>query len=203
VLDSGTAHAGLLTQAEEVGAGVIVVGPGGVAKQVVRHAPVPVLVARPSSRGVVVGATDFSDPSLPGLELAAWEARRRHTRLHLVHALDMDMFTVGQAPAAALPYLEGTSAISMDGLDNLREAAQQRLSDMLTRTGVPGDATVVSGHASTAIVRVAETAPAELVVIGTHGRSGLARMTLGSTAEAVIDQAPCSVLVRPTRANQG
>jgi universal stress protein A len=162
---------------------------------VVQHASVPVLVARPSSGEGVVGATDFSDPSLPGLEVAAGEARRRHARLHLVHALDVDMFSTGQAPAAALPYLEGTSAISMDGLDHLRDIAQQRLSDMLTRTGVPGDATVVSGHAAEAIVRAAETVGAQLVVVGTHGRSGLARVTLGSTAEAVIDRAPCSVLV--------
>jgi len=142
-----------------------------------------------------VGATDFSDPSLPGLEVAASEARRRHARLHLVHVLDMTMFSAGQAPAAALPYLEGTSAISMDGLAHLRDVAQQRLSEMLTDTRVPGDATVVSGHAADAVVRVAENDGAELVVVGTHGRSGLARVTLGSTAEAVIDSAPCSVLV--------
>jgi nucleotide-binding universal stress UspA family protein len=59
---------------------------------------------------------------------------------------------------------------------------------------------VASDHAVTAIVQAAEAAGAEVVVVGTHGRSGLARMTLGSTAEAVIDSAPCSVLVvRVTR----
>jgi nucleotide-binding universal stress UspA family protein len=89
VLDSGTAHVGLLAQAEATGAGVIVTGPGQVAAQVVRHAPVPVLVARPSPRGPVVGATDFSDPSFPALTAAASEARRRKSPLHLIHAIDI------------------------------------------------------------------------------------------------------------------
>jgi len=44
-------------------------------------------------------------------------------------------------------------------------------------------------------VSYAESVGAELVVVGTHGRSGFARLTLGSTASGVIDSSPCSVLV--------
>ena len=49
VLDSGTPHVGVPAQAADVGAGVIVIGPGHVAAQIARHATVPVLVARPSA----------------------------------------------------------------------------------------------------------------------------------------------------------
>src|SRR5687768_11174049 len=76
ILEWGTPHVGLLRQAEERGAGVMVAAPGSVALDVVRHASTPVLIARPSPKGPVVGATDFSDPSLPALHTAAAEARR-------------------------------------------------------------------------------------------------------------------------------
>ena len=77
----------------------------------------------------------------------------------------------------------------------LSAAAKLRLQDALTQFVLEGETTVLSGRAEAAIVSYAETVGAELVVVGTHGRSGFARITLGSTAAAVIDSAPCSVLV--------
>jgi nucleotide-binding universal stress UspA family protein len=107
ILEWGTPHVGLLRQADEKGTGVVVAAPGSVALDVVRHASTPVLIARPSPKGPVVGATDFSDPSLPALRTAAAEARRRGSILHLLHAFDVGIFTLGQAPLAAMPYLAG------------------------------------------------------------------------------------------------
>src|SRR5687768_8504758 len=75
ILEWGTPHVGLLRQVDEKGTGVVVAAPGSVALDVVRHASTPVLIARPSPKGPVVGATDFSDPSLPALRTAAAEAR--------------------------------------------------------------------------------------------------------------------------------
>jgi nucleotide-binding universal stress UspA family protein len=196
VLDSGTPHVGLLAAADAARAGVIITGPGRVAGEVARHASVPVLVARPSpSHGPIVGATDFSDPSLPALNAAAAEARRLRSSLHLIHAVDVGMLMTGGAQAAALPYLEGASAIALEGLDELRAAADRRLQESLQEYAVEGQAAVVSGRAAEGIVEWAETAGAQLVVIGTHGRSGMARLALGGTASAVIERAPCSVLV--------
>jgi nucleotide-binding universal stress UspA family protein len=73
---SGSPHSGILRQAETIGAGVIVVGAGSVAERVVRYARSPVLVARPSSPGVVLAATDFSDSALPAVAAGAAEATR-------------------------------------------------------------------------------------------------------------------------------
>ena len=97
-LESGTPHVGLLMQADKMGAGVIVAAPGSVALDVVRHASTAVLVARRSPQGPVVGATDFSDPSLPALHTAAAEARRRGSALHLLHAFRHRSFSSEPRP---------------------------------------------------------------------------------------------------------
>jgi nucleotide-binding universal stress UspA family protein len=194
ILESGTPHVGLLRQADQTGAGVVVAAPGSVALDVVRHASTAVLIARRSPQGPVVGATDFSDPSLPALHIAAAEARRRGSALHLLHAFDIGLFTLGSAPAAAMPYLVGSSPIALEGLDNLRALAKQRLEQALREFELPGDTAVITGFAKDVIVRYAESLNAELVVVGTHGRSGLSRLTLGSTAASVIEAAPCAVL---------
>jgi nucleotide-binding universal stress UspA family protein len=60
--------------------------------------------------------------------------------------------------------------------------------------GVVGAARVLDGSPASAIVACAENLRAELVVVGSRGRTGLARMVLGSVAEGVIRNASCSVL---------
>jgi len=194
VLDSGTPHTGVLAQAARAGAGVIVIGPGEVAAQIARHAPVPVLVARPSPSGCVVGATDFSDPSLQTLRVAAAEACRRRVPLHLIYALDLGLHFPGRVPVAQ-PYLEGLAGVALDGVDELQTAAAQRLVELLREFNVEGQTAVVSGHAVSAIVGYAERVGAGLLVVGRHGGSGFAQLTLGSTATSLIESAPCSVLV--------
>ena len=54
---------------------------------------------------------------------------------------------------------------------------------------------LVMGDPSTEIVRIAEEERAELIVLGTHGRTGLSRILMGSVAEAVVRHAPCPVLI--------
>jgi nucleotide-binding universal stress UspA family protein len=195
VLDSGTPHAGLLAQADAAGAGVIVVGPGKVADFVVRHASVPVLVARPSPAGVVIGATDFSDPSLPALDTAASEAGRRGAALKLLHAVDVGTQWLANSAIAGMPHLGGAPTAVLDVLEDLRAAAELRLQESLRHFNAKGEVLALSGPAAGVIVTTAQDARAELVVVGTQGRTGLARLTLGSTAEAVLHSAPCSVLV--------
>ena len=195
VLETGTPHVGLLRQAEQMGAGVVVVWPGSAATDVVRHAATVVLVARRSPRGPVVGASDFSDPSLPALRVAAVEAQRRDVPLHLLHAFDIVPFAERRPPAAAMPYLQDKSWIALEGLEEVHTMARQRLEQALHESGLPGETAIVSGSASEVIVRYAESVAAELVVVGTQGRSGLKLLRLGSTAAWVVDRAPCSVLV--------
>jgi nucleotide-binding universal stress UspA family protein len=195
VVESGTPHAGLLTRADAAGAGLIVLGPGRTAERVVRHARVPALIARHSRPGIVIGATDFSDPSMPALEAAAAEAKRRGSQLHLLHVVDVGTFALAGSAAAGLPFFHGIPGFSDQTIDDLRTAAQNRLREALTQFASDGEAIAESGPAAQTIVEFAGSSRAELVVVGTHGRTGLARLTLGSTAEAVIRSATCSVLV--------
>jgi nucleotide-binding universal stress UspA family protein len=60
---------------------------------------------------------------------------------------------------------------------------------------VPGEILVTTGSAGTALIDVAKERKADLVVVGTIGRTGLRRALLGSVAETVARGAPCSVLV--------
>ena len=83
-------------------------------------------------------------------------------------------------------------------------ADHQRLADetvaRLTRAGLSASAKVVEGDAATELIRLADEDQAELIVVGTHGRTGLGRLVLGSVARNVMLHASCSVLVvrRPT-----
>ena len=195
ILESGTPHVGVLRQTDAIGAGVVVAAPGSVALEVVRHASTTVLIARRSPQGPVVAATDFSDVSLRAVHAAAAEASRRASPLHLLHASDVGLFALGHASAEAMPYLLSSSPIALEGLDNLHAVAKHRLEESLAEINVSGSTAVIAGSAADVIVQYAESINAELIVVGTHGRSGLARLTLGSTAASVIESAPCSVLI--------
>ncbi len=189
-LDTGSPHSGILLHAEEVRPGLLVLGAGRVAARVVRYAPCPVLVARPSPSGRVVGATDFSDPSLPAVEAAVSEATRRGVTPCLVHSIDLALIEAGPMPLGfAVP------AVTEHVLKEMKATAQRQLEACLTSHRATGECRVDDGPAASAIVRAARELPAELVVVGTRGRTGLARLALGSVAEAVLTDAPCSVLV--------
>jgi nucleotide-binding universal stress UspA family protein len=96
---------------------------------------------------------------------------------------------------AGMPHLGGVPTAALGVLEDLRAAAELRLRESLRYFNVKGKALALSGPAAEVIVTAAQESRAELVVVGTQGRTGLARLTLGSTAEAVLRFAPCSVLV--------
>lgn len=194
--ESGTPHSGILAMAQRVGAGLIVVGPGATAHRVARSAGCPVLVARASpTGGGVVGATDFSDPALPAVRMAADEASRRGVALRLVHCLDVDetayLATAGLAGFVTMPPSQESV------FDDLEAAARGRLDEALAAAGASGDARVLRRPAAAGIIEAAESPAAALIVVGTRGRTGLPRLALGSVAEDVMSQAPCAVLVVP------
>jgi len=204
ILDSGSPEARVVEIAEDIGATLTVVGSSGatgvlrlllgsVAARVVRHAHGPVLIARPGARtGKVLAATDFSDPALPAVSAAAAVSRSRGARLTLMHSLDV---LPNPAVVAAAPFGTTWVVTPPELLEVGRDNAAALLRDLLARVAAEGDVQVAVGNPAAAIVRAAEELPAELVVIGTRGRTGLVRMTLGSVAEAVVRSSPCSVLV--------
>ena len=197
-IEQGTVHAGILRAAERIGAGAVVVGGkvdhGGLhflantAEHVVRYAHCPVLVARPSPAGKVLAATDFSDPALPAVEAGAAEARRRKADLTIIHAIDL-------LPMVSPFYGEFYNGPPMDLSDQMRDLWQQRLDECVHHFKAKGGGLLRNGPAASTILSAASELPAQLLVVGTHGRTGLNRIALGSVAEAVVRGAPCSVLV--------
>ena len=80
------------------------------------------------------------------------------------------------------------------------DAAVAHAKDALAQAGVAAQTMIVRARADDAIIHTAEETEAELIVTGTHGRTGLGRFVLGSVTERVISGAPCAVLaVKPAR----
>jgi nucleotide-binding universal stress UspA family protein len=200
-IEQGTVHAGIIRIAENIGAGAVVVGGkvdhkglhmlGGAAEHVVRYAHCPVLVARPSPAGKILAATDFSDPALPAVEAGATEALHRKADLTIIHAVDLMPV---MSPLYGEFYSYGAPPIDLN--DQMRKIWQQRLDASVHRFKAKGGGLLRDGMAAPAILSAASELPAQLLVVGTHGRTGLSRIiALGSVAEAVVRAAPCSVLV--------
>ncbi len=131
-------------------------------------------------------AVDFSDASRAAMQQAACLARHLGATLTLLHV----MVSRGATGRLELPERE-------DGRLNLQEfeLLSTWCKDAERHAGRPVRSVVVSGDPSTAIVQLAEDEECDLVVLGTHGRTGLAHLVLGSVAERVARRAPCPVLL--------
>lgn len=199
VVAIGTPHSVVLREAERVRATAIVVGAssspsadafflGGSASQIVRHAPCSVLVARPMPQAdIVLVATDLSNPELPAVTAGVREAAERDAELVLLHVLDL--------AHPLLSGLEPSVVIDEETARELRSSCHETLAGALGRFEAEGKTEVAEGNPKRAIIEVARKLGASLIVVGTHGRTGLSRIALGSVAEAVVRRAPCSVLV--------
>lgn len=202
---SGSVDAAVVRYAEENGVDVVVVGAtgrtglsrlllGSTAERIMRHVHCSVLVARPSPEtSIVLAATDLSAAALPAVERAKEEAAWRGAKLHVLHA--MDFSALGWA-AAAGPLGGFGVSIPPAQMNEMRRLAEEALHGI---AGADAVTHVVEGSPKRSIAMTAESLPASLVVVGTHGRTGLARMALGSVAEAITRVSPCSVLVVRSR----
>lgn len=137
---------------------------------------------------------DWSDSSAGALQAAAELARRFDAALTLLH--------VDVVPGSAIPeaLLETPPSIAQD----LSAPADRPLADwraLAVRLGAPRvDAFRSVGTPGLEIVALARRDAYDLVVMGTHGRSGLGHLVLGSVAEEVVRHAPCPVLTVGTEA---
>jgi nucleotide-binding universal stress UspA family protein len=130
VIKQGTVHSGIIEAAREEEAGAIVIGGredqegmqvlGGIAERVTRHAHCPVLMVRPSPKGKVLAATDFSNHSMPAIEAGAREARRLDTDLAIVHAIDIFPIFTPAVDGVAYP------ALPPDVDEHVKEASKEK-----------------------------------------------------------------------------
>jgi nucleotide-binding universal stress UspA family protein len=141
-----------------------------------------------SLRNILV-ATDFSSASRPAFRRALELALSNEAALWIVH--------VAAPPGPISPdgYVLPRIYEEMDLA--IRTDAQKRLRVMLARArkvGVRGRALLLKGVPHEAIVRAARAHRAEMIVLGTHGRTGMARFFIGSVAARVVAAATCPVL---------
>lgn len=206
-VDRGDPATCIVERARGDGAGLVVVGTqdrhglerlvlGSVAEAVVRRARCPVLVARAAgpSDGPLLAACDLAAGSPPVLLWAGALARRWSRSLTALHAIQLNMSDVALVATALF---SGSVPVQPDreSAEAVTEAALGALGAELSAAGAEGTPDIESGPPAEVILARARSLGASLIVIGTHGRTGVARLLLGSVAERVVREAPCSVLV--------
>ena len=136
----------------------------------------------------ILAPTDFSEHSELALETAMELAPAGGTVV-LCHVVDDAPLTYG--------YI-GVAVPTQDMLARLAQGAEKDLREFKPKTSKPDvllERRVVHGNPYLEIVRLAEEESVDLIVLGTHGRSGLKHFLIGSVAEKVLRKAPCPVLV--------
>lgn len=130
----------------------------------------------------ILHPTDFSEHSAFAFRLACSLARDYNARLILLHVLPSPMVVYGggPVPSGTLPTAE-EAAEELRGLE--KQAHHLRI-----------ESTVMEGDPVDMILRAAKETDSDVIVMGTHGRTALSRLLLGSVAELVLRKAPCPVL---------
>jgi len=129
---------------------------------------------------------DFSDCSKKALQYALPLAKRYDAALTLLNVVPVPPWAVGEASAGEFfPSLQRTSG----------EQELGKLVAEVVRGEVTAHTVVRNGSPTLEIVEVAKSLPADIIIISTHGRSGLMHAFLGSVAEHVVRHSPCPVLV--------
>lgn len=138
----------------------------------------------------IVVPTDFSEYAEHAFTWALDLATDQKAKVVLVHA------------AQAISYLAFPESVYVPDLKKMEEEmmvdAEKRLADFAAKKGtrpVPVETRVVVGEPVWEICQAATREQADLIVMGSHGRTGLSHVLLGSVAERVVRHAPCPVLV--------
>ena len=141
----------------------------------------------------IVCATDFSDTAE-----AAWLVARDLAAVHRAALTLVHVFPdLPPSPDVAVP---SVIQVWEEQQRWVNAELERRVADAAAR-GLESRAVLTHGPAAEGLVEAATEARADLLVVGTHGRTGLERVLLGSVAEAVVRKAPCAVLTVKPRAD--
>ena len=135
---------------------------------------------------------DGSKPSNLGLREAIRLARGQRAKLQLVHIVDQH-YALMSAPEAGAQIGAVIQALKQGGRRILRKAEARVKAQHLSCSSVLLE--TMSGPAADLIVRQAKKWKANLIVLGTHGRSGVSRLVMGSDAEQVVRTSPVPVML--------
>lgn len=168
---------------------------GSVTEEVIRQATCPVLTLRkrdqqPSGEAMekILVPVDFSEHSKSALSYAREIAALYGSSLQLIHAIEEPVYPYFYAPAGGFSLAQQ--------LEDLRVKTDEALDKLLSESKgpeVPYEKSVVTGRPAIEITRFAEEHDSDMIVIATHGLTGLERLLVGSTAEQVVRLASCPV----------
>jgi nucleotide-binding universal stress UspA family protein len=127
--------------------------------------------------------TDFSDRSMGAFHVASALARDYRAALTILHVREVPAVAFAEFGAVPPPALPSRAEV-MDKLHQFEAPDKTANIEYLVADGVPADE----------IVRAAEDRQCDLIVMGTHGRTGISRLVMGSVAEEVVRKANCPVL---------
>ncbi len=169
---------------------------GSTSERILRKAQIPVMVAKKrlsSEAKIFLVPTDFSSCARKAAEEALVLAKRFDGRVVFFHVLDTyPSYTIAYAHELGI-----SVPIPPPMPEEIEPEWEAFLSGLLLGE-VDWEKSTGEGQPATTIVRQAENIQADMIVIGTHGRTGLPHMLLGSVAEKVVRTASCSVLtIRP------
>ena len=137
----------------------------------------------------IVHPSDFSKASGAAFKKAVEMAKAQRAELIIVHVVNPIIPVAGDGFISPKTY-EDIAA-------STRDSAQKQLDKLVAKAkqaGVRAKSLVLEGPAYEEIVRFGKSKHADLMVLGTHGRSGLAKLFLGSVASRVVTAATCPVL---------
>jgi len=167
---------------------------GSATEEVVRMAKCPVFSVRESEKpksleaiNKVLVPVDFSDHSKSALAYAAEIASSYRAQLQLLHIIEETTH-----PAYSL---SGKSS-KIDLVPGIEEDYRKKIRQMIQETGISPEGTEIiinSGQAALEIIKFADENLSDLIVIATHGLTGIERFLLGSVTEKVVRVAPCPV----------
>lgn len=136
----------------------------------------------------ILFATDYSSPSKLALQYATWLAKCTGARIYIVHVSEHEQYPVGEhfneVPAPNPRELGQLQSVRPD--DSTVQIEHQLL------YGEPGSTEVT--NPAKVIVDFADKKHVDMIVLGTHGRTGLGRLLIGSVAESVLRNAHCPVV---------
>jgi nucleotide-binding universal stress UspA family protein len=165
---------------------------GSTTARVIGHAPCSVLVvpraAQVEFKSIVV-ATDGSKYSAAAASEAIGIAKRNSARITAVAVVPADIAVPTDVDFAAMQ-AEKLADQEMHAAEKNAKAVK----DAAAKEGLEAKAFVMTGKPADAVMEIAKDEKADLVVVGSHGRTGLDKLLMGSVAERVIVLAPCAVL---------
>lgn len=153
-----------------------------------RNSPLPPISLPEVNLKKILVPIDFSGPSKKAMQYAISFAKQFNAEVLLLHVIE---FTPLPAPPLAVVQDEATQG-------KVHESAAKELAEW--RDAISSQATVRASvrnglSAQAEIVNAARDGNVDLIILGTQGRTGLAHLLIGSTAERVVRHAPCPVLV--------